>query len=95
MEWHPAGKAPVCDGQGASFRDFEQQVLIWARASKTDCAGRASMLVLRMNSAPRQVCPSAGGDHLDDGEGVLRLWEIPRSYLAPQAVVAQISCLMD
>ena len=57
------------------------------RATKTDL-GSSATFVLRMNSAPRQVCLPAGGGNFDDQGGVARISEILRSYFAPEAADA-------
>ena len=58
------------------------------RATKTDAANRASLLVLHMHSAPRQVCLSAGGSYLDNRHRVARILEILGDYFAPEAAGA-------
>ena len=72
-----AGNAPVFDGRGATFLDYEHQVHLWMRAAKTGLAGRASLLALRMQPAPSQVCLAAGSDILT------RIVDILRSYSDP------------
>ena len=58
------------------------------RATKTEPAIPASLFVLRVHSAPRPVCLAAGGDVLGHHDGVARIMEILRSYLAPEAADA-------
>ena len=81
-------KAPVFDGRGASFLDFDKQVHQWMRATKTELAARTSLLVLHMQPAPRQVplaeCEDVSGRHNKD----TRMLEILRSYFAPEAADA-------
>ena len=58
------------------------------RAAKTELASRARLLVLHMHPAPRQVCLAAGGDYLDNHDGVARILGVPHNYFAPDAVDA-------
>ena len=88
MKLSPAEDVPASDSKGLSLQDYERRVRLWMRTTKADPAGRASSFVMRMNSAPRQVCSSAGGDHLDDQDGVMRILEMPRTYFAPGAANA-------
>ena len=88
MELSPAEKAPAFDRKGASVLDYERQVRLWMRSTKTDPAGSSSSLALHMNSAPRQVCLPAGGGHLDDQEGVTRFLEILPNFRASGAAGA-------
>ena len=83
-----AETVPASDGEGSSFLDFEQQVHLWMRATKTDPANRAPFLAMHMHSAPRQVCPSAGGGRLDKQDGAARFLEVLRNCLAPEAADA-------
>ena len=51
-------------------------------------ASRASLLESHVNSAPRQVCLSAHGGHLDGRGGIARILGILRNYFAPEAAHA-------
>ena len=53
------------------------------RATNTEFAARASLLVLHVQPAPRQVCLAEGSDILDNSDGLTRILDILRSYLAP------------
>ena len=75
-------KAPVFHGQGTSFLDSGRQVRLRERATATDPASKAPLLVLHMNSAPRQVWLSAGGGRLGDRGGVARILEFLRINVA-------------
>ena len=81
-------RVPVFGGRGTSFLDFEQEFHLQMRAMGTDPASLACFLVLRMHSAPRQVCLAAGGHFLDNQHGVARILDILRNYFAPDAADA-------
>ena len=81
-------KVPIFDGRGTSFLDFERQVHLWVRATKTEPAARESMLAPHMQPAPRQVCLAEGGEILDHCDGVARILEILQSKFAPEAADA-------
>ena len=88
------GRVPAFDRKCTLFLDFGQQIQSRMRATKTNTANRAPLLVLHMISAPRRVCPSAGGGHLDNQDGVARTLEVPRNYFAPEAADAIYQRLM-
>ena len=75
----PAGEAPTFDVKGPSFQDYGQQVRMWMRATHLDRSRRAAALILRMNSAARQVSPFAGGDRLDSHVAALLILEISKN----------------
>ena len=58
------------------------------RARETEPERRASFLVLRLHSAPRQVCLAQGGDVLGRRDGVAWIVEIRRSYFSRAAADA-------
>ena len=76
------------NGRGSPFLDFERHVFLWVRSAETKLASRASLLVLRMRPAPRQVCLAAGGDYLDDQDGAARLLGVLRKFFPPDAAGA-------
>ena len=69
MELPPAARAPAPDEEGSSVQNYERQVRLWMRAATTDPASK--------------VCLSAGGDPLDDQDGVARILEMLRRNFAP------------
>ena len=83
-EMSSVGKVPIFQGQGAASQGYEQQVRLRMRMSGTEPSGRATALVLHMNSVARQVCLSAWGDHLGNTDGASRMLETPRKYVAPE-----------
>ena len=83
-----SGKVPAFDGRGLPFLDFEQQVLLWMRATKAEVASRSSLSVLHLQSAPRQVLLAAGGDYLGSRDGVARILGVIRNYAAPDGADA-------
>ena len=83
-----AEKVPAFDGKGTSILDFEQQAPLRMRLTETDPASRSPLLVLHMNSAPRRVCPSAGGGHSNSRDGVARFSGVISNYFAPEAADA-------
>ena len=76
-------KAPSFDGRGASFSDYEHQVHVWMRNARTEVSARASILILHMRPAPRQVCLADGSDISGRSDGVNKILEISRDYFAP------------
>ena len=82
----PSGKVPVLGWKSASSQDYEHQALFWMGMTKTEPSSRVAALVLHMNSVARQVCTSAGGEHLDNNDGVMCMLEIPRNSPPPEAV---------
>ena len=85
----PGGdKSPVCDRRGANFLDYEHQVDLWMRAARAELTARASLLVLRTQPTPRQVCLAGGGDISGHGDGATGILDISRGYLAPEAAGA-------
>ena len=72
-----AEKVPAFDGESAPFLDFGHQVHLRMRATVTDPASRAPLLVVRLNAASRQGCHSAGE--------VTRILVSLRNYFAPAA----------
>ena len=81
-------KAPVFDGRGSLFLDVERRVYLWMRTTKPGLAGRASSLVLHMDPAPQQVCPTAGGGFLGNRDGVAMILEALGGFFAPHAAGA-------
>ena len=55
---------PAIDARGANFLDYEHHVHLGKRATRTEVAARASLLVLRRQPAPRPVCLAEGSDIL-------------------------------
>ena len=88
MATRGSDRAPVFAGGGASFLDFEQQVRLRMRTTKTEVAARASLLALQLRPAPRQVCLAAGGNISGHQDGATRILDIRRSYFAPEAAHA-------
>ena len=84
-EMLPAGRLPIFGGNGAFSQRRVQQVRLWMRMTKMEPSSRAAALVLNVNSVARQVCLSAGGDHLENTDGVSRALEILRNFFAPEA----------
>ena len=81
-------KAPAFDGRGAPFLDYENQAHLWMRTARTEVPARASLLLLRRQPAPRQVCLAESSDFLDSSDGVSKILDILRNYFAPEAVDA-------
>ena len=88
MDMPDAEKGPAFGGIGTSFLDFERRDQLWMRATGLGPASRAPLLVLHMNSVPRQGRPSPGGSHLDDWGVVTRFFGILRRYFALEAAGA-------
>ena len=82
------GRVSAFGGRGTSFSGLEQHVHLWRRKTKTEAASRASLLVLHMRSAPRQVRLATGGGHSDNHDDVARILRILRNYFAPEAAGA-------
>ena len=76
------------DCRGAHRQDYGLQVHLWVRTTRTEASARASVLILHMRPATRQVCPADGGDVLGRSDGVTKILEILRNYLAPEAADA-------
>ena len=49
-------------------------------------SSRVPALVLHVTSVARQVCPSAGAEHLDNNDGATCAPALLRYYFAPEAV---------
>ena len=88
MVSHGCGQVPVFDGRGASFLDYEHQAHLWTRTARTAASERASVWILHMQPAPRQVCLADGSDILGRSDGVAKILEISRNYFAPEAADA-------
>ena len=58
------------------------------RATRTELAARASILVLRAQPAPRRVCLAEGRAIAGRGDGVAKILNILRTYCAPEAADA-------
>ena len=81
-------KVPVFGGRGAHFLDYEHQVHLRMRTTRTEVPARASLLVSRMQPVPRQVCLAEGSEIMDHSDRVTMLSDILRNYFAPAAVDA-------
>ena len=81
-------KAPASDGRGAHFLDYEHQVHLWMRTTRNEASGRASVLILRTQPAPRRVCLAEGSDIMSRSDGVTKILKILRKYFAPEAADA-------
>ena len=81
-------KVPAVDVRRASFFDSEHQVHSWMRAARAELPARASLLILRTQPAPRQVCLAESSAVLYQSDGVSKILDILRSYIAPEAVDA-------
>ena len=77
------GKAPAFDGRSASFLDYANHVHLRTHAARAELAARASLLILHMRPAPCQVCLVEGSAILDHSDGVSKIFDILRNYLAP------------
>ena len=73
---------PTFAGRGARFLNYERQVHLWMRTTRTEASACASALISHEQSAPRQVCLAEGSD------GVAKILGIPRNYFAPEAADA-------
>ena len=51
MVSHGSEKVPAFNGRGATFLDYELQVHLWMRATRTEASGRASALMPHMHPA--------------------------------------------
>ena len=78
---------PALDGWGVNFLDLYHEVHLWARATHTELTARASLLVLHMQPAPRQVCLAEGSDISAHGDGASQILNISRNYFAPEAAM--------
>ena len=76
----------LAGGKGFSFQACGQYVRLWFRRTNLGPSQRAASLTLRMNSAARPVCLSAGGDHLDTNGGTMHMLGTLKDYFAPEAV---------
>ena len=83
-----AEKSPAFDGRGSTFLDYAHQLHLWIGTSNAELAARASLLMLQVQPASRQVCPAEGSAISDRGDGATRLLDIARSFPAPGAAVA-------
>ena len=81
-------KVPALDSRGANFLGDGRQVHLRMRTSRAEFAAHASLLILRMQPVPRQVCIVEGGDILDQGDSVSEILNISRNFFAPEAVDA-------
>ena len=81
-------KARAFDGRGAHFLECGRQVHMWVRTTRAEASARASVLILQMQPAPRQVCLAEGRGILGRSDGVTKILEILRNYFAPDAVDA-------
>ena len=81
-------KAPAFGGRGALFLDYEHHVHLRMRPARTVACARASVLILQMQPAPRQLCLGDGSDILGRSDGAAKTLEIPRNSFAPGAAGA-------
>ena len=81
-------KVPVFDGRATSFWDYEQQVYLCMRATKPGLVARASLVILHMQPAPRQVCLAEGCGLLARRDGATQILDILRNYSAPETANA-------
>ena len=63
---------------------------MWTRATFPEPSNPVAALILRMNSAARQVCLPAGGDLLDGYDGVAFTLDILENYFGPEAVDSKL-----
>ena len=81
-------KVPAFDGCGSHFLDYEHQVHLWTRTTRTEVSARASLLALHVKLVPRQVCLAERSGILDHRDGVTKILNVLRNYSAPEAVDA-------
>ena len=82
----PAAAAPSFDGEGSSFFHYEQQVRLWGQVANSDPPGRASALILQMDTVASQGCMNAGIDASMSEAGADQILNTPRENFAPDAV---------
>ena len=78
-------EVPTFDGRGASSLDYERQGHLWIRTTRTEASARASVLILHLQPALRQVCLADGSDVLGRSDGVAGIWVLLRNNFAPEA----------
>ena len=82
----PAAPGPTFDGEGSLFADSEQRVRLWPQAADVEPSGRASSLILRMNTIARLVCLNACGGALMQGEDAGSVSNVSREYARADAL---------
>ena len=81
-------KVPTFDGRGADSLDYDRQVHLWMRTTRTEASARASVSILHMQPAQRRVASDDGSDILGRSDGVARISEVLRNHFAPEAADA-------
>ena len=88
MVSHGSEKAPAFYGRGAHILDYDHQVRLWMRTTRIEASAGASVLILHMQPAPRQVCRANGGNILGRSGGATKILQELRNYFAPKAADA-------
>ena len=86
VKMSPVVEVRVCGATSSSFQDYDLQVRLCTWVANLEQAERAAAMVLEMDSAAHRLRPVAGGDFVAKNDGVSRIAEFPRYYLAPEAV---------